>query len=360
MKARWIACAMNSSVLRAIALKFAVRSDIDVVLSGMRAAMTELRLTAVMKTDISGSTARYRALTVPDLSASLGEHRDLITRLAMAQNGRVIGGVFGPARKPADAPPPGGSSVVGVPDAGGRDGERQACRISRMRADRMKAETSAAALPPRAAGLVPQCPIQLPGATAVVAAKQRRGGDAGPEDTIFGPRFDDPGAGDGRLHIFGKHGSLGLLPVAGHVPAEVDAGAELAAGNVLGHFLRPVCDGGEIMQCMRRFGFSVMAFSKHRAAISRGPPRSPRSTNSPFLVPTSTSVSATSPSFRSRAGLESPLDEHLETRRYILDLTRAKNSSVRLAFRGRTWPGGGGCTRPGLGALMVCALLGPG
>src|SRR5207248_2031424 len=39
---------------------------------------------------------------------------------------------------------------------------------------------------------------------------------------------------------------LGLLPVAGHVPAEVDAGAELAAGNVLGHFLRPVCDGGEI------------------------------------------------------------------------------------------------------------------
>ena len=52
--------------------------------------MTDLRLTAVMKTDITGSTARYRALTAPDLSASLGEHRDLIARLAMAQNGRVI------------------------------------------------------------------------------------------------------------------------------------------------------------------------------------------------------------------------------------------------------------------------------
>src|SRR6266446_5083849 len=59
--------------------------------------MTELWLTAVMKTDISGSTARYRALTVPDLSASLGEHLDLITRLAMAQNGRVIKAEVGTA-----------------------------------------------------------------------------------------------------------------------------------------------------------------------------------------------------------------------------------------------------------------------
>src|SRR5438874_4240335 len=110
----------------------------------------------------------------------------------------------------------------------------------------MQAEAAAAALPPRAGGLVPQCPIQVPGATAVVAAEQRRRGDAGPQDTVFGTRFDDPGAGDGRLGIFGKRGSLGLLPVAGHVPAEIDAGPELAAGKVLGHFLRPVRDGGEV------------------------------------------------------------------------------------------------------------------
>src|SRR5712691_8440601 len=52
--------------------------------------MTEPRLTAVIKTDISGSPARYRALTVPDLPPSLRGHHDLIARLAMAQNGRVI------------------------------------------------------------------------------------------------------------------------------------------------------------------------------------------------------------------------------------------------------------------------------
>src|SRR5207253_7970295 len=40
---------------------------------------------------------------------------------------------------------------------------------------------------------------------------------------------------------------------------------------------------------------STGSFSKQRAAISTGPPRSPRRTNSPFLVPTSTSVSAISP-----------------------------------------------------------------
>src|SRR5207244_2036823 len=103
-----------------------------------------------------------------------------------AQNGRVVSGVFRPARQSADAPPPGGSSVVGVPDTGCRDGERQACRISRIGADRMQAEATAAALPPRAAGLVPQCPVQVPGATAVIAAEQRSGGDAGPQDTVFG------------------------------------------------------------------------------------------------------------------------------------------------------------------------------
>src|SRR5437879_3283124 len=147
-----------------------------------------------------------------------------------ALDGPVVGGVLRPAWQPPDAPPPGGSSIVGVPDTGRGDGERQACRISRIRADRMQAETTAAALPPGAAGLVPQCPVQVPGATAVLAAEQRRRGDAGPQDTVFRPRFDDPRAGDGRLRIFGKLRSLGLFPVAGHVAGEIDAGAELAAG----------------------------------------------------------------------------------------------------------------------------------
>jgi hypothetical protein len=40
-------------------------------------AMTNLRATAIMKTDLSGSTARFRALPEPDLTALLTQHREL-------------------------------------------------------------------------------------------------------------------------------------------------------------------------------------------------------------------------------------------------------------------------------------------
>jgi class 3 adenylate cyclase len=54
--------------------------------------MTALRLTAIMKTDISGSTPRFRSLTGTDLAASLAEHRELISRLSTAQDGRIVKG----------------------------------------------------------------------------------------------------------------------------------------------------------------------------------------------------------------------------------------------------------------------------
>jgi class 3 adenylate cyclase len=53
-------------------------------------AMTALRLTAIMKTDISGSTPRFRALAEADLAASLAGHRELVSRLAEAQDGRIV------------------------------------------------------------------------------------------------------------------------------------------------------------------------------------------------------------------------------------------------------------------------------
>jgi class 3 adenylate cyclase len=52
--------------------------------------MTGLRLTAIMKTDIVGSTPRFRSLAEADLSGLLAEHREFVSRLAAAREGRIF------------------------------------------------------------------------------------------------------------------------------------------------------------------------------------------------------------------------------------------------------------------------------
>ena len=52
--------------------------------------MTALRATAIMKSDISGSTARFRTLLEADLHALLAEHRELLTSHAAAHDGRIV------------------------------------------------------------------------------------------------------------------------------------------------------------------------------------------------------------------------------------------------------------------------------
>jgi len=49
--------------------------------------MVTLRATVLMKTDISGSTARFRALPESDLSAVLAGHRELVSRVAARHEG---------------------------------------------------------------------------------------------------------------------------------------------------------------------------------------------------------------------------------------------------------------------------------
>jgi class 3 adenylate cyclase len=51
-----------------------------------------LRATVLMKTDISGSTARFRALTETELHKLLTEHRALITRHAADRGGAIVRG----------------------------------------------------------------------------------------------------------------------------------------------------------------------------------------------------------------------------------------------------------------------------
>jgi adenylate cyclase len=49
-----------------------------------------LRTTAIMKTDIRDSTVRFRMLPEGDLEAALAEHRQFVSRLAQAHDGRVV------------------------------------------------------------------------------------------------------------------------------------------------------------------------------------------------------------------------------------------------------------------------------
>src|SRR5713226_3854947 len=52
--------------------------------------MNPLRTTVLMKTDISGSTSRFRELLAADLQALLGEHRDFLARHAAEHDGHII------------------------------------------------------------------------------------------------------------------------------------------------------------------------------------------------------------------------------------------------------------------------------
>jgi class 3 adenylate cyclase len=52
--------------------------------------MPTLRVTAIMKTDISGSTPRFRSLSQSDLAALLAQHREFVCRLAEGKDGRIF------------------------------------------------------------------------------------------------------------------------------------------------------------------------------------------------------------------------------------------------------------------------------
>jgi class 3 adenylate cyclase len=51
---------------------------------------TTFRATAILKTDLAGSTPRFRELPEADLAAPLSEHRALLTRIATTHEGHVV------------------------------------------------------------------------------------------------------------------------------------------------------------------------------------------------------------------------------------------------------------------------------
>jgi adenylate cyclase len=52
--------------------------------------MTTFRATVIMKTDMSGSTARLRQLPESDVGALFAEHRSLVERVALSHDGRLV------------------------------------------------------------------------------------------------------------------------------------------------------------------------------------------------------------------------------------------------------------------------------
>jgi class 3 adenylate cyclase len=52
--------------------------------------MAQLRTAVLMKTDITGSTPKFRALLMADLQALLSEHREFVARFAADQGGQIV------------------------------------------------------------------------------------------------------------------------------------------------------------------------------------------------------------------------------------------------------------------------------
>jgi class 3 adenylate cyclase len=52
--------------------------------------VSALQITAILKTDIKGSTPTFRSLQESDLSALLTSHREFVTRIAFAHGGKIV------------------------------------------------------------------------------------------------------------------------------------------------------------------------------------------------------------------------------------------------------------------------------
>src|SRR5262245_10399125 len=92
--------AQRSGACSGMTLQDANRRTGDIVLSDSsvlgicdpaeEVRMTTLATTVIMKTDIRGSTVRFRALPEVDLDTLLTEHRALVSRVAAVHDGRMV------------------------------------------------------------------------------------------------------------------------------------------------------------------------------------------------------------------------------------------------------------------------------
>ncbi len=139
---------------------------------------------------------------------------------------RLLGYVAGD--QTLDAAAPGASAILTQPNARRRDADSEPLGIAGPGTDRVQAEAAQASLPLGPRRVIPERPVERPGAAAVRAAKQRRRGDARPEHAVLDARFDCPDSRDRGAGLLGERRPLRLLPFARGVVAHEQVRTELA------------------------------------------------------------------------------------------------------------------------------------
>ncbi len=129
--------------------------------------------------------------------------RVLVLECVLGQISRVYPGVAAPPRLTA---------ILAQPHARRRDGNGQPVRVSRPGADRVQAQTTAARLPVRAGGLLPQSRVDLPARSAVVALEQDSGVPARVHAPLGLTGGDHPDPLERLIATFRQRDSIGLLP----------------------------------------------------------------------------------------------------------------------------------------------------
>ncbi len=125
-------------------------------------------------------------------------------------------------REATVAAPPGATSVLGQPHAGGRDRNCQAVGIARPGADRVQAQAATAGLPLGPRGLVPQPLVDLPAGAAVMALEQHAGVGAHIQRSGSLTRGYHPDALERLVPTFRERHALGLLPLGSGVAVRVE------------------------------------------------------------------------------------------------------------------------------------------
>ena len=118
--------------------------------------------------------------------------------------------------------PPGLATVVGEPDADGRDRDEELRRVARPGRDGVEAEAAVAGVPVGARGVVPQAAVQRPREAAVAALEQRAGVATGVEQAVSLAGRDHPDPLERLLVALGEGRPLRLLPLSRRVVGDPD------------------------------------------------------------------------------------------------------------------------------------------
>ena len=190
------------------------------------------------------------------------------------------------ATMPVVAVAPGRAAVVGEPDADGRDARARALSVARPRRDRVQAEPAAARAASPAASGAPRAPRL----SSQVAPPSRLSNSTPGSPPAYSRPSSSPGTITQIRSSAASPPSGSATPLAcSHSPAGIVGDADLRPVERRRHGRE------DAAACAGRASRTRPARRRTRARSPRtAAPGSPSSTNRPFLVPTSSSVIASS------------------------------------------------------------------